>query len=514
MKITLVGTYTTPEAIGLRSISAVLKAQGHHVRMIFLSIKRPSGSSTDYQQALTEQFVDKVSESDLIGIGLMTNSYYQARALTEAIHNANIKAPVIWGGVHPTVAPDSCIDIADMVCVGEGEWPMADLARAIEQGRDYTGIENLWIRRNGKIIKNEVRALFENLDELPPPDYEIDNDHFVAYKGGIVPARPENLRGTLIRYRLLTTRGCPYACAFCCNSTWLRVYRGKGQWVRKRSVENVIAELEQIKNRFPTVNSVGIVDDTFFVRDEDEIEEFARQYRQRIGWPFDAYTHPAMLTERKIAILQECGCALIKMGIQSGSPDTSYNIFKRRVPEQTVVNAIRMLDRFPRITKEYHYIVNNPFEPEKNITETIHFAAEHHRGRCRVEIFPLALFPGSELYRRAKEEGILKEHEEQDLIYKQVYTSKAKHRFDWLGYQVLLLRAVLRLRRWYVPSPIVHRFVDFMLTGPIRFCLDRRWFMLTAVAGYLVTRRIRKTFYQLFIRPFRKYRRDYRSACG
>jgi radical SAM superfamily enzyme YgiQ (UPF0313 family) len=477
--------------------------------MIFLSIKRSLKAEKGYRGGLVDQFLDKVKDSDLIGIGLMTNTYYQARELTEAIRRANIKTPIIWGGVHPTVAPDSCIDTADMLCVGEGEWPMVDLADAMQRNTDYTTIPNLWVRRNGQVIKNDVRPLFENLDELPFPDYQIEQNHFVAHKGQIVPARPGNLHGTLLRYRLLTTRGCPYNCAFCCNSVWIKLYKGKGHWVRKRSVPNIIAELEQIKNRFPTVNSIGITDDTFFIREEEEFEQFAKLYNERIGFPFDAYTHPASLSRRKLDILQGCGCALIKMGIQSGSQDTNYTIFNRRVPNETVINAMRLLEEFPTITKEYHYIVDNPFEPEKNVKETLHFAAENHRGRYRVEIFPLALFPGSALYYRAKQEGILKDEQEQVQIYERAYTGKAKRRFDLLGYQVMLLRVVVYLRSHWVPSKVLHRFIDFMLARPVRFCLDRRWFKLSAVWVYLVGRHIRKTLYQIFVRPFRKYRRRY-----
>jgi len=507
MNISLVGTYASPEATGLRLISSLLKTQGHQVRMIFLTAKRSERAERGYGPGLIDQFLEKVSDSDLIGVSLMTNTYYQAQELTEAIKAAGIKTPVVWGGVHPTVSPEGCIEFADIVCVGEGEWPMVDLADALQSGRDYTNIKNLWVKHNGKVIKNEIRPLFDNLDELPAPDYQIEQDHYVVRKNEIVPAKPSNMRGTLVRYRLLTTRGCPYNCAFCCNSSWLRIYRGKGKWVRQRSVANVISELEQIKQRFATVNSVGIVDDTFFIRDESEFEEFAALYSRRIGWPFDAYTHPATLTQRKMEILHECGCALVKMGIQSGCEHTNYNIFNRRVPNERVVEAMRTLDRFPNLQKEYHYIVSNPFESDENLAETVHFAAEHHRGSFRVVIFPLALFPGSELYRRAREEGILKN--EQREIYERVLTGRAKRRFDRLGYHTMLLYAVIGLRRWRIPSAVLHRFVDFMLFRPVRFCLDRKWFKLSVLACYLVGRTIRKTVDQVFFRPFRKYRRRY-----
>jgi anaerobic magnesium-protoporphyrin IX monomethyl ester cyclase len=506
MKVSLIGTYETPEATGLRIVSAFLKARGHRVRMIFLTARRTARAATAYPPTVIEQVLAGVRDCDLIGVGLMTGCYYLGRDLTDAIHRAGIKAPVIWGGVHATVSPESCIDHADIVCIGEGEWPMLDLVETLERGGDYTRIANLWVRRNGKVVRNDIRPLLENLDELPPPDYQIDQDHYVVQNRALVAATPANMGHTLTRYRILTTRGCPFLCAFCCNSRWRNLYQGKGSWVRRRSIGHVIAELEDIKARFPSVNSVAITDDTFFLREEEELEAFARLYRQRIALPFDAYAHPATLTGRKLEIVTGCGCWRIKMGIQAGNDETNFNIFNRRIPLAKVVQAIELLDRFPTLHKEYQYITCNPYESDEQRKQTLHFIAAHHHGQDRVAVFPLAFFPGTELYQRAKADGILKT--EQRDIYQRSYTSIAKRRFDWLGYHVLLLKAVVGLRRYGVPAGFAHRFIDVMLARTVRWCLDRRAVMLAAVGAYLAGRKIHKSLLQTFVRPFRKRRKS------
>jgi radical SAM superfamily enzyme YgiQ (UPF0313 family) len=450
MKITLVGTYASAEALGLRFISSYLKSQGHEVQLILMTVKRTGKSATTYPQPIIDQLIPMLRGSSLIGLSLMTNTYYHARELTQAIKNAGITAPIVWGGVHPTVAPDTCIDHTDIICVGEGEGPIADLAHAIETGRDYSHIPNLWVKKDNAIIKNEVRPLFEDLDKLPFPDYDLAAGQYVVHKDKIVPTDVKNMRNTLIRYRLLTTRGCPYACAFCCNSSWLKIYQGKGHWVRKRSVENVIAELRDIKAKFPSVNSMTISDDTFFVRDEKEFEKFAALYRVHIGWPFEINTHPATINKQKIEILQSCGCCTVKMGIQSGCQKTNYEIFNRRVPNKTVAQAIGTLNQFSTIQKEYHYIVNNPLEPEAQFVETLHFAAEHYTDNSKFMIFPLALFPGSQLHQRAGQEGIISPNQTE--IFERVFEGKAKRRFDRLGYLTMLLQAVVNLRTKKIPS--------------------------------------------------------------
>jgi radical SAM superfamily enzyme YgiQ (UPF0313 family) len=501
MKISLVGTYASAEAIGLRFISSFLKSKGHEVQLILMTVRRTDKATKTYPQNIIDQFIPLVRDSGLIGLSLMTNTYYHAQELTRAIKGAGITAPVVWGGVHPTVAPETCIDHTDIVCVGEGEGPMADLAHAIETGHDYSHITNLWVKKEGSIIKNDVRPLLDDLDKLPFPDYDLEAGHYVVHKDKIVPATPHNMRNALVRYRLHTTRGCPYACAFCCNSTWLKIYHGKGHWVRKRSVENVIAELQAIKNKFPSVNSMTISDDTFFVRDEKEFEKFSALYRTRIGWPFEINTHPATIEKRKIQILHDCGCSIIKMGIQSGCEKTNYDIFNRRVPNRTVVRAIETLNQFPRIQKEYHYIVNNPFESESQVAETLHFAAEHYVDNSKFIIFPLALFPGSQLHHRAADEGIISPNQTE--IFERVFTGKAKRRFDRLGYHTMLLQAVVNLRKKKIPAGVLHRFIDTMLARPVRFCLDTQAFKFSVFGVYLLTRSIQKTIQQIFIRPFK-----------
>ncbi|UCD30334.1 MAG: cobalamin B12-binding domain-containing protein, partial [Planctomycetota bacterium] len=123
MKVILVSTYTYPVALGLRFISSYLKSAGHQVTTIFMSSKRDTAEA-DFPAGALEDFIDRCRDADLIGLSLMTNTYHRACYLTEALRESGNKVPIIWGGVHPTVSPDESLEVADMVCVGEGEEPM------------------------------------------------------------------------------------------------------------------------------------------------------------------------------------------------------------------------------------------------------------------------------------------------------------------------------------------------------------------------------------------------------
>ena len=458
MRISLVSTYTHPIALGLRYVSSYLKAAGHDVEMLFMKSKRDTAKA-DFTEAALEAYVERLRGRDLIGMGLMTNTFHRATVLTRRIRESGIRAPIIWGGTHPTVAPEESLEIPDTICVGEGEEPMLQLVERLEAGKDPTDIGSLSFRAGGpfgnkRTIRNAVQPLQRELDDYPFPDYELET-HWVAERNGLVPARPDNLRGTLHRLRIETTRGCPYPCTFCNNAALLNIYRGRGAWVRKRSANNVIEEILKARACFPTIEAINIVDDLFFIRSEEDIEKFAVGYKERVNLPLELDAFPNTISEVKVRSLSRVPINLISMGVQSGSADTLKNIYRRPTPLAKIVEAIKLFAKYG-LRAEYHYIVNNPFESDRNRIETLRFAATHHRGPAILRIFPLQFYPGTPLYDRAREAGIIGRRHES--AYEYTYTGKT----HILGSQYLdvWLRIVLNLRNRGMPSTAVHGLIS------------------------------------------------------
>lgn len=511
MKIALVATHTHPFAIGLRYISSYLKTLGHDVIMLFMCSKRDT-TAVDYSQAALEDFTERLRDRELIGLSLMTNTFHRAVALTERIRAAGLKAPVIWGGTHPTVAPEECLPLADAVCVGEGEEPLLQLVERLEGRGDPSAVAGFWVRAagplgNGKEVRNPPGMLETHLDDLPFPDYELDS-HWVADKDGLVPARPGNLRGAVDTLRVLTARGCPYHCTFCNNTALRDIHEGRGPWLRTRSLDNVLAELRQALASFPTIRTINFVDDLFFVRSEEEIEDFAAKYNTDIRLPLQLDAFPNTVTERKVAALAKVPLELISMGIESASDGTLRNIYRRPTPPKRIAAAIDTLARY-RVPAEYHYIVSNPYEPEANVIETLRFIASHHRGRAVLRVFPLMFYPGTPLYQRARADGLIGDRD--CAAYDYMGTGALKFaRHDYLA---VWLRLVLSLRNVGVPRWVCHRVVDFATSRVTRAALDRKWFCPTVFIGYMAGRKIVRNFiYQPFIRPLKYLRRRPRPA--
>ncbi|HOJ72873.1 MAG TPA: radical SAM protein [Phycisphaerae bacterium] len=495
MRIVLIATQTVPVALGLRHISSYLKAAGHDMQIVFLHA-RGKNHDIEFDAPELEPLFELCRSAELIGLSVMTSGYYKACALTEGIRRRGINAPVIWGGTHPTVAPEESLEVADAICRGEGEEPMRQLVECLATGRDPTSTPGFSFRAGGRFgnaetIVNAVMPLTKSLDDYPFPDYDLDT-HWVLHEGELKRARPELLGSALQRLRVSTTRGCPCSCTFCNNTVWQELYRGKGRWVRKRSNESIVSEIKSMIARFPSIESVNIIDDLFLVRSEPVLEDFVRVWNREIRLPLEIDVFPNTVTEAKVRILSRLPLRLISMGIQSGSPHTLAEVYNRPTSIEQISRCIDLFHKYG-LRAEYHYIFGNPYESEENVIESMRFVASHHKGPAVLRVFPLIFYPGSPLYKRALADDLIGKHH--DDAYAPRYTWKRLlARYDYLA---MWLDIVLQLRNAMLPSWLVHRLIDVVTSRPVRACLDHRVFLPLLLIAREGLRRIGKAMTEM-----------------
>ena len=139
MRIVLLYTDRDPWALGMRSVSSVLKKAGRPTRLIF------AGSAERfYSPRVFEQAKNLVQDFDLIGISCLARGSEKAKQIIK--HLRPLKKLIVWGGVHATLNPHECLDWADLVCRGEGEEMMLELTEKLQEGNligDPTSIYNL-----------------------------------------------------------------------------------------------------------------------------------------------------------------------------------------------------------------------------------------------------------------------------------------------------------------------------------------------------------------------------------
>lgn len=457
MKIALIApTPLDISAFGVRAISAYLKAHGHVVRVILLPegverLRYGQDYIYQYKPRVLEEVAELCRGIDLIGLSLMTHYFDRSKQITEYLKKS-LKIPIIWGGIHPTVRPEESLRYADMTLLGEGEEAVLELVEKMAAGRNIYDIKNIWFKKDSRIIRNPLRPLLQDLDQLPFFDFGWD-DHFLYcnLKKRIEPVTKELLmynlprepspHGTfsdsyrrLITYRTMTSRGCPHRCTYCAGTDPMLMYKGQ-RYLRMRSPEHVITELKKVKGEFPFVESIYLFDDTFLARPLKDIQKFCRLYKQEIGLPFQIQASPTTTSLEKIAHLIEAGLVFVEMGIQSVS-QTGMEVYNRKITPEKILQAANLFRRYWPATYQpcYHVILDNPWETATDVLKTLDLILQLPRPFWLMRA-SLVLFPGTELYNRAVKEGLIQGAEdEQKLIYNKPITAMEGSYINFLIY--------------------------------------------------------------------------------
>jgi anaerobic magnesium-protoporphyrin IX monomethyl ester cyclase len=448
MNITLLSIDNDVASHGIRAISAYLKLQGYEVNILFL----PYGEdiNRNYSSKVIRQVLSALKGSDIIGISTMSFTSFRAYKLAKELKK--LKKPMVIGGIHATIAPEECLAYFDYVCVGEGEEAFLEFVKKIEQKKDPSGIKNFWSRKKGKIIKNEVRPLMENFDFMP--DYEIKR-HFILENEEIVPFQERHLEN---RFLVHTSRGCPHSCTYCSNNFLTALYAHKGKKIRKRSIDSFIKELKLLKRQFPNVNYIWFTDDSFFIRDLDEVKEFKQKYSE-INIPFECYVSPLTLNKEKLRLFVEAGLTNVVIGVQTGSERINFDLYKRYMPNKKIIEASKLLHKYSKkINISYHFIITNPYEKDEDILDSINLIISLPKP-FMMAIFNLAFFRGTELYDRAKRDGIIKE-EKDTAVHLHLYDLKnhlkIKKKNLYLNSVIYWMSGLCTEKRYgFIPYPIL-----------------------------------------------------------
>ena len=368
---------------GLASVSACLKEDKHQVNLI----------DTTFGGRNDEEIMQQVNafRPELVCITIATNDFTYGMHILDIIREKYPHVPTIAGGFHATVAPEETLmqKNVDMVCVGEGDMPIRDIAQMIEKKEKRTDILNIWFKKDGKIIPNAQRQL-PNLDELPIPDRGLFNfQRYTDWHGGVAT--------------VISTRGCPYPCTYCINRKQKEIYKGNGLFVRYKSVDKLLAEIKGIKDHY-RINEILFNDDTFTL-DPRRIKEFCEKYPVIIGkLPFTINGRVNTVTRDMLTILGKAGCARINMGVECGNPRIRNEILERDMTDEQIIQTFRWAKEAGIKTYAFN-MIGLPYETRENIQETIELNRKINPDFIGVSIF--TAFPGTPLYDLAKKNGWL-----------------------------------------------------------------------------------------------------------
>ncbi len=362
--------------LGICYLSSVAKGLGHSTDVCVLTEEDPVDLARRYKP-------------DVLAYSLTSGYHERYLRLNERLKRLLPDAVSIVGGPHPTFFPEVIErDGVDVVVIGEGEAAFGDFLTCVERGIAYTHVPNLWVDTGEGVVRNALRPLVQDLDRIAFPDRTLYARHF---------------RNMILKTPfVLTGRGCPYHCSYCFNHAYNRLYSSEKRIVRRRSVENVIAELEAILARFPV--EIFIFQDDCFVLNPRWVRSFCEAYAERIRKPFHCHLRANLVTPEVTRNLAGAGCISIKMAIESADDEIRNTVLRRGMTRGQMRRACALV-RQAGIRLVTQNIIGNPGETIEGAMETLRFNVA-----CRPHYAFVTLlqpYPRTDIGEYARKAGLL-----------------------------------------------------------------------------------------------------------
>jgi anaerobic magnesium-protoporphyrin IX monomethyl ester cyclase len=332
-------------------------------------------------------------QPDFIGFSVMTGNHLWAADTARRL-KAAYSVTTVFGGAHPTFFPQFIDqDGVDIICRGEGEEAVADLLNAHDEGRDFSTIANLHVKLpDGSIVRNAVRALEPNLDRYPFPERTLYD---------LLDGRSERSL-----QHIITSRGCPYDCTFCFEKSMKDLYQGKGKYLRVRSMENVLAEILELKDKHGA-KVIYFCDDVFGINTQ-WLYPFLEAYRAQVGMDFVCLVRADIIARHPeyAQKLRDAGCQTVYFGIETGSEETRNTVLNKRLTNEQIYRAAQLLHEAGIKFRTYN-ILGLPGETLKDAFETIRLNVRIKADYPWCSLF--APYPGTALASYAVTQGYLKQ---------------------------------------------------------------------------------------------------------
>jgi len=313
-----------------------------------------------------------------------------AISLSRKLKKIQSELPVVWGGVQPTAIPEVCLanDFVDAVGMGDGEDLIVEIAKALEGSLDPAKVKGLAYRdEQGRIRVNERRALKRDLDEYAA-DYSLIDLNDYIFEGRISGL-------------IMSSRGCPYGCAFCYNS-----YFNQRTW-RSHSQGYVVSLLKKLRSQYE-FHTFSFSDDNFFAHKKRALAILQEAHDLGLR-TFSLDIKINDLTPEDIRVIAACEVESVFFGTESLNPRLIKLIEKHQSREQ-VVKAIQGFSHFaPEVAVQTEILMALPFEQMQELRQDIRDGLDLYRYNRHLSVYFGVLFPlpQTKMMEHANENGFL-----------------------------------------------------------------------------------------------------------
>jgi len=382
LKVTLINPpqftkYPQPP-VGLALIVAILEREGYPVTILDANVL---GLQPEEAAAM-------VTDADVVGLTAMTPTINSAISIARHLKQAKRDLPIILGGAHATLLPDEILTRSpeiDVIARGEADETILELLPVLADKLPLDKITGISYRVDGKIVSTATSEAVVNMDSLPLLAY-----HLLPWR----KYRPHPPHGRALPFAaFVTSRGCPYHCAYCSKPIF-------GNKFRAQSPERVADEIVYGQERFG-IKEITFYDDVFTLnkqRAHDIAENIIRR-GLKILWTCEARVN--LVDRELLSHMRQAGCYAIAYGIESASPEILKTLHKEITLEQ--VEEAVSLSREAGLQVIGYLMIGSPGETPQTVMKTMAFARKLKLDYAQFSV--ATPFPGTELYELYQKQG-------------------------------------------------------------------------------------------------------------
>ncbi len=302
--------------------------------------------------------VDLDQTCDLVAISCMTANAPRAYQLCKAFKKRG--KTVILGGVHPTILPDEALQHADAVVIGEAEGVWETLLNDFEN----------------KALKQTYHNPAPNLEKYVSKDFRKITQKRLF---NIIP--------------ILTTRGCPYNCDFCCVTNLF------GNKIRHISVENVVRDIKESKAKVFIFLDDNIIGNPSYAK-----ALFKAIKPLKIKWVGQASISILVGDDELIQLAAESGCQSLFLGIESVSVKQLQSMRKSFKEINDLKRAFKKINKM-KILIHASIVFGFDDDTKEIFDDTVQFLIDNKVSTVSFNV--LTPYPGTRVYEQLKNENRL-----------------------------------------------------------------------------------------------------------
>jgi radical SAM superfamily enzyme YgiQ (UPF0313 family) len=389
--------------------AAILRANGFTVQLADLQfVSSPSTIKTYIEAFAPDALVIYDDAFNYLNKMCLTNMRSAAFEMQAIAKKYNL--PVIVSSSDATDHLEQYfINGADYILIGEGEQTLLELMLALKANTapEALVVKGLAMFKNKSVVKAPPRVVLKNLDELPPPAWDLLDirpyrDIWLKHQG-------------YFSINMVTTRGCPYKCNWCAKPVY-------GNRYNSHAPEAIVAQIKTLQQTMG-VEHIWFADDIFGLKPGWIVafNSFIQAQQIKIVYKIQSRAD-LLLEEETVKALAESGCEEVWIGAESGSQKI-LDAMDKGITLLQIKEATSLLKKYkikPCFFLQFGYLG----EQMQDIQATLELLKTLKPFDLGISIsYPL---PGTKFYERVKNELVVKQNwkdsDDLDMMFESSYS--------------------------------------------------------------------------------------------